>query len=109
MKLKTLAEFLTLGVGTPITSLLQSMEIDGNLIPAASVVNMLTALNNFNIADSAVNFQTTAAASITLTAIQNLTQRLTLGGAVTVTIDSAYNIVLTMPRMPPPAMTIPMK
>ena len=44
-----------------------------------------------------VNFATSAASSATLTNLGNLEQRLTNGGAVTITLDSAYNIVSALP------------
>jgi len=49
--------------------------------------------NFINANSGAPNFQTSAAATITLTNLQHLQQKLTNGGAVTVTLDSAYNIV----------------
>lgn len=88
-----LEQFLTLPVGAPITGLFQSIEIDGNLIPPSALVGSLSQLNLFNIADTAVNFQSTAGASLTISGFANLYQKLTNGGAVTVTLDSAYNIV----------------
>ena len=83
--------------GQPINTLSQNTEINGNLVPAASMQGAILAMNNFNIADSSVNFATSAAASLTITNLQNFVQRLTQGGATTVTIDSAYNIVNTVP------------
>src|SRR5262249_24607899 len=67
--------------------------VSGNLIAAADLIPAL--IGNGQTAIAAANFayRTSAAASITLTSLQNLFQRLTNGGAVTVTIDSAYNIV----------------
>lgn len=80
----------------PITALVPSLEFDGAILNPGSVAAMVNALNQYNIADSAANFQSSAAASITLTNLLNLYQKLTNGGAVTVTLDSAYNIVNQM-------------
>jgi hypothetical protein len=84
--------------GQPINTLSQNTEINGNLMPAASLQGAIAAINAYNIADSSANFATSAAASLTITNLQNLTQRLTNGGAVTVTLDSAYNIINTIPN-----------
>lgn len=93
-----LRSFLTLPVTVaPIQNVVTGIEVDGNLIPAQALIPAMQGMNSFNIADAAVNFQTSAAATITLTNLQNLFQKLTNGGAVTVTLDSAYNIVATMP------------
>jgi hypothetical protein len=86
-----------LAIVSPITQLGASIEIDGNLVPAGALIAALNQMNLFNIGDAQSNFQTSAAAAITLTGIQNLTQRLTNGGACTVTLDSAYNIVNLIP------------
>jgi hypothetical protein len=55
-------------------------------------------MNAANTAADGVNFQTSAGATITLTSLQNLCQRLTNGGAVTVTLDSAWAIVNSIPN-----------
>jgi hypothetical protein len=96
--LKPLA-FLSLPVGQPITTVLQPsvagglVEIDGNMIPAASMQAVMGQINSFNIADTAYNFSSSAGAALTLSALGNLYQKLTNGGAVVVTLDGAYNIV----------------
>jgi hypothetical protein len=63
---------------------------------------MATLINRFSAggmnSTGATNFATSAGATITLTNLPNLLQRLTNGGAVTVTIDSAYNIVNQIPN-----------
>jgi hypothetical protein len=73
---------------------------DGALPDLASMAIMLQALLAYAPANgplSAPNFQTSAAASITLTNLFNLYQRLTTGAACTVTLDYAYNIVNQVP------------
>lgn len=95
--IKRLRNYLSLPVGTPITSVPTSMEIDGAMVPAGAIVGALTATNAYNVAESQANFATSAAATITISSFQGLTQRLTNGGAVTVTVDSAYNIVNNIP------------
>jgi hypothetical protein len=94
--------FLSLPVGQPInTVLLPSVaggliEIDGNLVPAASFQAAMGQINSFNIADTAYNFSSSAAAALTLSSLGNVYQKLTNGGAVTVTLDGAYNIVTNL-------------
>jgi hypothetical protein len=74
------------------------LQIAGSLPDASSLGSLLAVLGaNGMPAFGSSNFATSAAASITLTNIGNLLQRLTNGGAVTVTIDSAYNIVNNLP------------
>lgn len=88
-----LASYLLLGVGPPLTTLPASLTQLGALPDASSFISILTQMNQANMAGDSYPFNTSAGATITLTAIQGLTQRLTNGGAVTVTLDSAYNIV----------------
>lgn len=100
LKQKTLAALLSsyfsLGVGAPLSSLPASLVVNGALVDTASLISTLQQMNQANIAGDSYPFNSSAGASITLTAIQNLTQKLTNGGAVTVTLDSAYNIVNTI-------------
>lgn len=44
------------------------------------------------------NFQTSAASTLTATNLGNLLQRFTVGSAMTLTLDSAYNICKTLPQ-----------
>lgn len=90
--LRSALAFLRPQVGTPMNTLLNTIEIDGNLIPASALIPALTQLNNFNIADTAVNFQSTAGAAVTVANVASLYQKLTNGGAVVVTLDAAYNL-----------------
>jgi hypothetical protein len=85
------------------------MEANGGVLNIGAQVAFLNALQN-NAAPSAANgnFQTSAAATITLTALGGLIQRLTNGGAVTVTLDNAPNIVNAMAG-PLLGMTFPMQ
>lgn len=83
--------YLTLGVvAAPSVS---NLQFSGAMPDPGSLVNYLTSLNNNGSADAQTNFQTSAGASITLSSLQQLIQRLTVGSACTVTLDSAYNIV----------------
>lgn len=56
--------------------------------------------NGGQSSDGGVNFQASAGATLTISSFGNLLQQLTNGGAVTVTFDSAYNLVnnLTAPN-----------
>ena len=97
MKLKKIASlisgYLSLGVGSPLTSLPSTIQANGNILDAASTVNVLNQMCTVSGNADQDQFASSAAATITLTSLQNLTQRLTNGGAVTVTIDAAWNIV----------------
>lgn len=85
---------LSLGILPPLNTLLPSgLVMNGAMADPASLVSVLQQLVAAQIADANFNFNTSAGATITLTQLQNLFQRLTNGGAVTVTIDAAYNIV----------------
>lgn len=77
----------------PMIAVPQSMEIDGSMVNAGALVGALNVINANNLAGDSINFSTSAGATLTMTGLQSLTQRLTNGGAVTVTLDSAYNIV----------------
>lgn len=97
--------FNTLGV-QPLIGLPAAQEVDGNMMPAPGVITMGNALALAAANAGSVNFQTSAAATITITSLQNLVQRLTAGSACTVTLDSAYNIVAQIPN-PFNGMTFP--
>lgn len=72
---------------------------NGADVDYSSLINTINQLqaNGQSVAGGS-NFQTSAGATITLTALGGLLQRLTNGGAVTVTLDYAYNIGLTLPQ-----------
>jgi len=95
-------DFLSLPIGQPITTVLQPtvagglIEIDGNMVPAASLQAVMAQINAFNVADTAYNFASSAGAALTLSNLGNLYQKLTNGGAVVVTLDGAYNIVANL-------------
>lgn len=97
MKQKKLAALLSsyfaLGVGAPLQGLMSALQVNGSLVEPNSLVSVGNQILNAAAAADQFTFQTSAGATITLTNIQNLTQRLTNGGAVTVTLDSAWNIV----------------
>src|SRR5207244_1697586 len=70
----------------------------GALVEPRGLISFLNQMNAANTAADGTNFQTSAGATITLTSLQNLTQRLTNGGAVTVTLDSAWAIANAIPN-----------
>lgn len=88
-----LGSYFSLGVGAPLPGLLSTLQVNGGMIDAAQAIAVFNQILQNQQAEGQANFNTSAAATITLTSLQNLTQRLTNGGAVTVTIDAAYNIV----------------
>jgi hypothetical protein len=92
-------------IGTnPATALNQNaftaanaMEFYGGIPNNGGLIGMIQALSTNGGPGAGVsNFQTSAAATITLTNLGALTQRLTNGGAVTVTLDNAPNIVASI-------------
>lgn len=91
-------DYLNLPVGVPLTSLPSTLQSNGGSPDYGSTVAMFNALNGANIAAGGLNFQTSAGAAITLTALESLYQKLTNGGAVVVTLDSAFNIVNSIPN-----------
>lgn len=91
-----IGSYFSLGVGAPLPGLIQAIQINGALYDPASMGPALVQVLQAIVAGTSQQFATSAAATITLTALQNLQQRLTNGGAVTVTVDAAYNIVNTL-------------
>jgi hypothetical protein len=84
-------------VGAPLNALLPAALVqNGALVDGTALNAILQQVILAGLADSQQQFSTSAGASATLTSIQNLFQRFTNGGAVTVTIDYAYNIVNTL-------------
>jgi hypothetical protein len=65
---------------------------------AGSLQNILSQGTNASISADAINFQSSAASTFTVTPLQQLFQKFTAGSATTVTIDSAYNIVNSIPN-----------
>ncbi len=83
----------------PGISQVPAVQINGANEDIAGSVNQINRLAlNSQSAAGGVNFQASAGATATLTNLGNLLQQLTNGGAVTVTLDSAYNIVNTLPQ-----------
>ena len=72
------------------------MAYDGAIPDLGTFTANLTGLFNFLEQNSQINQQTSAAATLTLTNVQGAFVKLTNGGAVTVTMDYAYNIVNAM-------------
>ena len=78
----------------PLSLLGTNLEVDGALVNAGSMVGAInTLVAATSLAGVGDQFATSAGATLTLTNLVSLVQRLTNGGAVTVTLDSAYNIV----------------
>jgi len=115
--LKTAAKYLFPSIiGTnPATAFSQNpvtaaaaLEANGGILNNGAIYNAIQALASNGAPQSGNQlFQTSAAASITLTNIAGLTLMLTNGGAVTVTMDNAPNIVAQIPG-PYVGMTFPM-
>src|SRR5208282_2242330 len=84
------------------------MAYDGVIPDLGTFAANLTGLFNFLGQNSQVNQQTSAAATLTLTNVQGAFVKLTNGGAVTVTMDYAYNIVNAM-QNPYIGQTVPMQ
>jgi hypothetical protein len=66
---------------------------NGNIPDSSLVTQLNTLFNGAQSADGGVNFVANAGSSATLTALGNYQYQYTNGGAVTITIDYAYNIV----------------
>jgi hypothetical protein len=88
-----LGSYFSLGVGAPLPGLLSTLQVNGGMLDAAQAIAVFAQILQNQQAEGQENFATSAGAAITLTSLQNLTQRLTNGGAVVVTLDAAYNIV----------------
>lgn len=88
-----LSAYFALGVSPPLPTLPAAIQANGNIPDYGSLVANQTADILAQIAGTSAPFATSASATSTLTALQNLFQRYTNGGAVTVTIDYAYNVV----------------
>lgn len=88
--------FLQLGAIAPFQGN-AGLQFNGAAPDLGSLVQIIRQLQSGGMSSGLnTNFVTSAAASITLTNLGNLTQRLTNGGAVTVTLDSAFNIVAAL-------------
>jgi len=75
-----------------------NLESNGGILNNGAMFSAIQSLaNNAAPASGNVTFTTSAAASITLTAIAGASYLLTNGGAVTVTLDNAPNIVNAIP------------
>lgn len=98
---------MAIGLPPGAASLQQAIDINGGQ-PNISLMGLL---NSVLLAASPnaglVNFSTSGAATITLTNMAGLTQMLTNGGAVTVTLDNSPNVVAQIP-LPYVGQTFPM-
>lgn len=95
MKLKT----LWLAVTSMNAVQAPALQYAGNIPDTQSINTTLSAaLLNSQSSAGGYNFQASSATSATLTSLGNLLQQFTAGSATTVTLDSAYNIGLTLPR-----------
>jgi hypothetical protein len=93
MKRRLLAQYFDL----PVIGF-SPLQVDGSVVDAGSMLGFAAQLGQNGMSSvGSTNFATSAATTITLTSLGNLLQRLTAGSACTVTIDSAYNIVATIP------------
>lgn len=90
--------FLRLGIigSGPLNNLALAMQINGSSVEPTSLVSVLQQQALAGIASDGLNLQTNATATATLTAPIGLYLKLTNGGAVVVTVDSAYNIANTI-------------
>ena len=93
-----LRSYLTLAVGAPLNTISTTTPVSGALVAAGDLLPALGALAAASGAGTGLNFQTSAGSTITLSSLQSLLQRLTVGSACTVTLDSAYNIVNNIPN-----------
>ena len=98
MKPSKLAQFLqryfSMQVGAPLTLLPVQMETDGNLVPAAALSSLLGQTNAANTQSDGVFVPAVVSgASATLTFLATSFNRFTNAGAITLTLDYAYNIV----------------
>ena len=66
--------------------------------PSSGALNIAQIISNGASTAGGVNFVASAGASATVTNLGNALFQYTLGGAVTQTIDSAYNIGLSLPQ-----------
>ena len=72
---------------------------DGAIVDPTSINLILSqVVRNGQSSAGGVNFSTSSATTATLTSLGNLMQFFTAGSATTVTLDSAYNIGLTLPQ-----------
>src|SRR5258707_12661995 len=87
--------FLRLGaIASYPTAGAAGLTFNGAAPDLGSLVQIIRQLQSGGMsANGSGNFATSAASTITLTNLGALEQRLTNGGAVTGTLDSAYNIV----------------
>jgi len=98
LKLKSLVARILLAF-TPRLVPIPGNTINGAVVDYASMVNALNAIaQNAASAAGNVNYSTTAATTLTLTALSAYSVFLSAGSAVTVTVDSAYNIGLRLPQ-----------
>lgn len=86
-------------VGYPgnAANLLASFDINGGIPNIGAWGVLQQVIQSLSPVGGAVNSINSAAATLTLTAIAGAVVMLTNGGAVTVTMDNAYNIVNTIP------------
>jgi len=93
-----LRQFLTLPI-IMAPSANAGLTMNGNIPDNGSLVQTLAQMqNNSMYAGGGVDFQASAAASLTLTRLGNAVYQFTNGGAMTATIDYAYNIVNALPQ-----------
>lgn len=92
-----LQSLFSLGVGAPLPTILPSgLLINGGVADPTSQIAFLNQVIANLIAAQGYPFTTSASASATVTPAPNGVYRYTNGGAVTITLDYAYNIVAAL-------------
>lgn len=93
--ISTIRHLLMPDLGTQIPA----VQFAGAMLDPVSQASALAAMGtNAQSVAGGVNFASSAGATATLTLLGGLLQLLTAGAAVTVTLDSAYNICKTLPQ-----------
>lgn len=92
---------IPVGPNGPYVTFGASTAADGAMLDLSNIATINSSTGIYGSIDGGYPFVTTAATAITLTALGNLVERLTAAGAVTVTFDSAYNIVNTLAQSQP--------
>lgn len=106
----TVGTFPTLPLATNPSAVAAAVEFNGGILNSGAVGSLIQSMLN-NSSPAAGNNSaliTSAAATVTLTALGGVTYRLTNGGAVVVTLDNAVNIVNAL-NGPTLGMTFPLQ
>ena len=98
MKLTRLFKLLRSKFGSHLIPVAQPPFIGAIPDPASLQTALTQMAANGQSSAGGVNYNTSAAASLTLTVLGSALQFLSAGAAVTVTLDAAYNIVKSLPQ-----------